>query len=153
MHVKHALVAGLALLASLLSGCQDDTTSSPPANTWYGLASNTCGPTDGPMVSIVFDSTAYSGCQDSHPHQYQVTALNRTLDSLKVGEGLYRDQYSDCFQPGCNSWKMAGVVFRSADSASFLADFTLKSAKDDKDTLVRTGTVLLKKCPEHPMCG
>jgi hypothetical protein len=153
MRAKPTLVSGLVLLASLLTACRDDTTASASAPPWYGLASNTCGPTDGPMVSIVFDSTAYSGCQDSHPHQYQVTALNWTLDSLKTGEGLARDRNVDCFESGCNAWDQAAVVIRSADTASFLADFTLKSAKDDKDTVVRTGTVILKKCPDYPMCG
>jgi hypothetical protein len=130
----------------------DPDDGAPKAETWYGLAHNTCGMADGPAISYVLDSVAYSGCSNDHEGGREWWVEGKLVDALQPGE-IIKDTLPGCDRNVCVDGTVITLEILGTDTASVTAAFRIESQKDNVRKTLHSGKAILTKCRERPMCG
>ncbi|GEM_PF-5899880 len=144
------LIPAAALLVIVLAAAC--VHSDPDMETWHGLARNSCGPADGPAVSIVLDTAEFLGCNANHAGEFQMLLADHEVDGLKPGRVLI-DTQTICPLDKCGNRTVLRIEILSADSSSLQTEFRIEADNGDGVKKVRTGKAVLAKCRERPMCG
>ncbi|HKP98008.1 MAG TPA: hypothetical protein VJ385_19910 [Fibrobacteria bacterium] len=156
MHRFAKTLACLGIPAALLTACLDSTEPAPPDKVWYGLLSNSCGPADGPAISVVLDTVAYADCNSgNHPGQYSFyTEAYPSIDSIVIGKVLTYRVEVGCLgkRAACGDKTEYRLEVERMDPTRVQAAFRIEAVSRGKQT-VRTGTVVMTKCRERPFCG
>ncbi|MEO7956337.1 MAG: hypothetical protein ABIW76_06590 [Fibrobacteria bacterium] len=124
----------------------------PKAETWYGLAQNTCGMADGPAIAYILDSVSYSGCINNHDSDQELRVEGKLVDGLRPGE-IIRDTVPGCETEFCVNGTVITLEILSTDTAMVTAAFRIESQKDNVRKTLHSGKAILTKCRERPMCG
>lgn len=124
----------------------------PKAETWYGLARNTCGMADGPAIVFVLDSAAYSGCGDGHEGEQRSWYEGKLVDALVPGQ-IIKDTLSTCAANHCENGTVITLEILDTDSASVHVGFLIESQENSARKTLHSGKATLAKCRERPMCG
>ncbi|MDB5047587.1 MAG: hypothetical protein JWO30_658 [Fibrobacteres bacterium] len=152
--------AALAVAGTLfLASCENPPLSGQPDKVWYGLISNSCGPADGPAVSISLDTAAYAACGTYHQGQYGIYSEAPSVDSIHIGKVITSSGATFCDGMEKSSGAKCGdrlnyrLEIERVDATRMQAAFRIEIISAIKDTTVKTGTVILTKCLERPLCG
>lgn len=146
-------LGAVAIAALGLAACDTDQASQD--RVWYGLISNSCGPADGPAVTVVLDTAAYADCHASHPGQFQMQSNDVHVDSIPVGKILIYTEESGCQAAGtgCTGKTVIRLEVKAADSIQMQAGFRIETSGNGKAAAAQSGSVILLKCRERPLCG
>jgi hypothetical protein len=145
-----AAALGLGVLMACLAGERDPE--------WTGIIRDTCGPADGPAISIRVEEGASAVCPDSLAPD-TATALHRLsfdgfpVDSLKPG-ATYRDSGVLCLER-CRTTTYWSLTVESIDKEAVWGDLWIATTGQQGEARrERRGQVKLRRCSRvHPFCG
>jgi hypothetical protein len=161
-HLTRTLIAWAALaVPALLAGCNTGSEPAAPARTFYGIAANSCGPTDAPVVNLRMDTLPYSGCSDtSHHSRYYLYSQASDVDSLKAGTVITGGLMTLCAVPkgaaaksACGESTEYRLEVERVSAEKLEGKFLIREISAGHDTTRTEGQTVLFKCRARPACG
>lgn len=146
-------IVPVLLACALVTACMDSGNAGD-ARIWKGSIQNTCGPADGPAISIKAGRSADTTCTADFSSDTSYTMLldDYQVESLRVGTVLTDTVFpcaSDCFRSSVLTLEIQGVT-----SGSLSGSLEIKDGGGEVPAKIRKFPILLKKCPRTiGLCG